>query len=108
MACAERSDCLEWRVSSFLKLMALTLVTICLAACDSGTPYQWSLPPGFPPPVVPKDNPLTVEKVELGRHLFYDTRLSANNTQSCGSCHQQAFAFSEPRQTSLGSTGKVH
>jgi cytochrome c peroxidase len=41
------------------------------------------------------DNALTVEKVELGRHLFYDKRLSANGTQSCASCHKQAHAFAE-------------
>jgi cytochrome c peroxidase len=97
-------------VNSALKSTALIVVAIWLSGCDlfNGTPHRWSLPPGFPEPVVPKDNPLTVERIELGRHLFYDKRLSANNTQSCGSCHQQAFAFSEARITSLGSTGQAH
>ena len=97
-------------MTSAMKSIALLVVAVWLCGCDrfTGTPYQWSLPPGFPEPVVPKDNPLTVEKIELGRHLFYDKRLSANNTQSCGSCHQQAFAFSESRATSLGSTGQAH
>ena len=40
---------------------------------------------------------MTAAKVELGRWLFYDTRLSGNRTMSCGSCHQQAYAFAEPR-----------
>lgn len=96
-------------MNNAIKALALS-IAVCLTGCDGvvGTPYRWALPPGFPEPVTPKDNLLTVEKVELGRHLFYDTRLSANNTQSCASCHQQGFAFSEARKTSLGSTGQAH
>jgi len=66
------------------------------------------LPAGFPPPPAPADNPLTREKIELGRHLFYDTRLSLNRTQSCASCHQQELAFSDRRPRALGSTGEEH
>jgi cytochrome c peroxidase len=57
---------------------------------------------------VPAENKLTQEKVDLGRRLFYDVRLSANSTQSCASCHQQAHAFSEPAATATGSTGQHH
>lgn len=71
-------------------------------------PFAWDLPPGFPEPVVPEDNPMTAEKVALGRHLFHDTRLSGNGTQSCASCHVQAFAFSDPRPRAVGSTGDTH
>jgi cytochrome c peroxidase len=70
--------------------------------------YDWGLPAGFPRPKVPEGNPMTVEKVELGRHLFYDVRLSGNETQSCGSCHQQALAFTDARAVGLGSTGEEH
>jgi len=51
------------------------------------TPYNLVIPPLFPPMDIPADNPLTVEGVELGRYLFWEKKLSANNTQSCGSCH---------------------
>jgi cytochrome c peroxidase len=67
---------------------------IVTAGCSQQTPHEWQLPPGFPEPSVPVDNPLTEEKIELGRHLFYDERLSANGTQSCASCHEQEHAFS--------------
>lgn len=87
------------------------------AACGSdqalgptdGSPaaFEWQLPPGFPPPRVPADDPMTAEKVALGRHLFYDVRLSGDQTQSCASCHQQALAFTDGEQTSIGSTGDV-
>jgi cytochrome c peroxidase len=82
------------------------------SVADSGDaappPYAWSLPPGFPVPVVPSDNPMTKEKVELGRRLFYDKRLSKNQTQSCASCHHQELAFTDGRAQGLGSTGALH
>lgn len=71
------------------------------------TPYELKLPPGFPAPRIPSDNPLTVEKVELGRHLFYDVRLSGNGTQACASCHRREHAFADPLERSLGSTGSA-
>jgi cytochrome c peroxidase len=71
-------------------------------------PYQWKLPPGFPYPKVPSDNLMTAEKVELGRHLFYDKRLSLNQTQSCATCHQASRAFADQRGRGVGSTGEVH
>ncbi len=71
-------------------------------------PYEWNLPAGFPFPNVPKDNPMTKEKVELGRYLFYDTRLSLNQTQSCATCHRQEKAFTDGRARGLGSTGQLH
>lgn len=59
-------------------------------------------------PSVPDDNPMTAPKVELGRRLFYDTRLSGNGTQSCASCHEQSKAFTDGRPQGIGSTGQVH
>ena len=53
----------------------------------------------------PDFNPVTNEGATLGRVLFYDTRLSANNTTSCGSCHRQANGFGDPRQLSVGFNG---
>lgn len=79
------------------------------AACgDEAEPYRWELPRGFPQPAIPDDNPMNAPKVELGRALFYDTRLSANGTQSCASCHRQEQAFTDGRTTALGSTGESH
>ncbi len=53
----------------------------------------------------PPDNPITNEGATLGRVLFYDKKLSANRTVSCGSCHQQAHGFSDPRVVSEGFAG---
>jgi cytochrome c peroxidase len=71
------------------------------------TPYAWDLPPSFPTPSEPEGNPTTREKVELGRHLFYDKRLSGNDSMSCASCHQQELAFTDGKTTPLGSTAEV-
>jgi cytochrome c peroxidase len=70
--------------------------------------YTVPVPPGFPLPKIPEDNPLSAEKVALGRRLFYDNRMSSNNTMSCASCHLQSKAFTDGLLTSLGSTGEVH
>jgi cytochrome c peroxidase len=53
----------------------------------------------------PANNPITDHGATLGRVLFYDTRLSANNTVSCASCHRQENAFSDPRKFSIGFAG---
>jgi cytochrome c peroxidase len=77
-------------------------------AGDSEPLYHWSLPKGFPTPVVPPENPMSDAKVLLGRHLFYDKRLSGNETQACASCHRQELGFTDGGMVSLGSTGQAH
>ena len=57
--------------------------------------YVLPVPEHFPQPVLDNQNPMTREGIELGRILFYDVRLSANNKVSCASCHEQALAFSD-------------
>jgi cytochrome c peroxidase len=54
----------------------------------------------------PTDNPVTDAGATLGRALFYDTRLSANNSVSCASCHVQKNAFADPNRLSKGFSGK--
>jgi cytochrome c peroxidase len=71
------------------------------------TPYVLNLPVGFPPMDIPSTNPLTVEGVELGRHLFYEKRLSRTNTQACADCHFQFAGFSDTNQFSQGVTGAL-
>jgi cytochrome c peroxidase len=70
--------------------------------------FAGRLPPWFPLPKVPVDNPLTEAKVDLGRFLFYDPQLSGNGTFSCASCHQQALAFTDGLARAVGSTGGSH
>ena len=78
-------------------------------------PYRYAtveLPAHFTQPKrthdnTPPDNPLSDDGATLGRVLFYDTRLSANNTTSCGSCHVQAHAFADPKRVSKGFHGAL-
>jgi cytochrome c peroxidase len=65
-------------------------------------------PLGLPPVPVPADNPVTKEKVDLGRKLFYDRRLSLNNTFSCAMCHipEQGFTNNE-LATAVGIEGRT-
>lgn len=69
--------------------------------------WRWNLPAGFPEPLVPTDNPMSEAKFQLGRHLFFDPRLSGNGTMSCGSCHLQNLAFTDGKPVATGSTGDL-
>ncbi len=69
--------------------------------------YQWDLPQWAPEPIVPPDNPMSREKVELGRHLFYDKRLSADSSMSCATCHRQDKAFTDGKARSEGIDGTL-
>lgn len=51
---------------------------------------------------VPKDNPITADKIELGRLLYYDVRLSHNDTVACAKCHNPKIGFTDAQPVSLG------
>ena len=67
--------------------------------------YRYDIPAWAPQPVTPADNPMSAAKVELGRRLFYDARLSSNGQMSCGTCHEQARAFTDGKATHSGVHG---
>ncbi len=78
------------------------------SSADGKIAFQWRTPSWAPTPVAPTDNPMSDAKVELGRHLFYDKRLSRENTMSCGTCHRQASAFTDGLAAPVGVTGERH
>ncbi len=106
--------------SPFYWVIVLVYLVTLLSACggtsqttfdDLGinrSAFNWQLPDSVPLPVEPENNPMTEAKFQLGRHLFYDRRLSGNNTQSCADCHQQAIGFTDGLKVSVGSTGELH
>lgn len=108
------------RAPRLLAMATAAAMAMQLAACGGGNgtevlqtststaKWAWSLPLSFPEPRVPADNPMSADKVALGRFLFYDRRLSGNGRQACGGCHQQARAFTDGRVTAIGSTGEAH
>lgn len=67
--------------------------------------YNLVVPQGYPQMEIPSDNPLTVDGVELGRHLFYDPILSADSTMSCASCHAPSGSFTDQLAVSVGIDG---
>jgi cytochrome c peroxidase len=69
-------------------------------------PYKLDYPANFGDRIsIPANNPLTKEGVALGRLLFYEKRLSGDNSMSCGSCHQQQRAFADGQAFSRGIHG---
>ncbi|GAL69648.1 cytochrome-c peroxidase [Jejuia pallidilutea] len=58
-------------------------------------------------PVIPSNNPQTVEGVRLGKKLFFDPILSGNNTQACASCHSPKNAFTDTSRFSNGIDGRL-
>ncbi|MEL6579529.1 MAG: MbnH family di-heme enzyme [Cyanobacteria bacterium J06621_12] len=106
-----------------LNLMVAFILSICLsvglsramamdwhlvATAAATNEYKWNLPEWTPKPVVPEDNLMTASKVELGRHLFYENRLSVTGDYSCASCHKQALAFTDGKKVAIGSTNESH
>jgi cytochrome c peroxidase len=89
-----RIACFGWLVS-----------VLALGACERAATTAVVDLAELAPASAPASNPTTPEKVELGRHLFYDVRLSARRNVSCASCHQQAHAFSDTAAVSIGTTG---
>jgi cytochrome c peroxidase len=73
--------------------------------------FNPQLPRGIPLKVwrqsLPPDNPLTEEKVALGRALYFDKRLSADGTVSCATCHDPATAFADNRPVAVGVNNRV-
>jgi len=83
-------------------LIAVAWLCAGLSAPAGAQGYAWSLPDWTPRPHIPQDNPMSTAKVELGRHLFYDVRLSADRTISCATCHQQERGFTDGQALSKG------
>lgn len=70
------------------------------------TPYELPQPVGFPAMTIPADNPMTQEGFELGRRLFYDVRLSSDDSKSCASCHLPELGFADGQAFSQGVEGE--
>ena len=105
-------------MSRLKNIFGLLFFILCLVSCSDSepeeeyiaTPLALEVPAFFEssilPPVIPADNPQTVEGVALGKKLFFDRILSRDNSISCASCHRPQNAFSDPRQFSIGVTGQ--
>jgi cytochrome c peroxidase len=90
---------------TFGKILAGALALPAFLLCGWAQQAKQSppkVPLGLPPLVWPRDNPYSVAKVELGRVLYFDRRLSADETVSCASCHDPQLAFTDNAPVSTG------
>ncbi len=112
-------------INNIIKILFLALVSVLLmsTSCEKdpepdpepkqeATPYTIEVPLGFPTNfIIPKDNPMTVEGIKLGRYLYYDGRMSGKADEgmpmSCSSCHKQEFAFENGVGRGTGTTGDM-
>jgi cytochrome c peroxidase len=84
-----------------------SLLLLAWISTGKSRPYDFKYPVNFGNRIsIPADNPTTIEGVALGRQLFYETKLSANNKISCGSCHEQSKSFTDGRTFSIGVDGE--
>ena len=104
-----------------IMIAGMVVATVLLHACRRDpSPWTETIPMGPTPmsldvpawvlqavgaPLLPADNPLTREGVDLGRRLFFEKALSDDFSLSCASCHLPENAFSDPRVVSLGTDG---
>jgi cytochrome c peroxidase len=94
------------RLCAVLVLSALAAFCGCKASTKPiGEPVAIHAPLGLPPIPASADNPPTASTIALGRRLFYETRLSKDNSLSCASCHRPELSFRDPREFSLGVGG---
>jgi len=92
----------------FARIFLLFVLCAASALASELSSFEWRLPTGFHPPPVPADNPMLPAKVELGRYLFYDLRMSANGKGSCATCHMQQYGFTDKLPVAMGVTGQAH
>ena len=91
--------------------ICLIIPAICLLSCKKDkieytpAPYVINVPLHFTDMEIPLDNPMTAEGIELGRYLFYEKKLSGNNSMNCAGCHKIENAFAENTQYSVGIDG---
>lgn len=88
------------------RLCPLLLLLPIAMALGQTKPAAFEVPVGLLPFSWPKNNPYTPEKAELGKLLYFDTRLSADNSLSCATCHNPQFAFTDGEAVSTGIRGQ--
>lgn len=90
--------------------LLVVAIVVGVFAFGASATAQDNLPPlaPLPPPPNPLDNPYTPEKVELGRHLYFDPRMSGDGSMSCNSCHPASTGWGAPTAISFGGPGTSH
>ena len=97
---------LRRRIASLMLFAAAVLAgQLDVGSTSAREPFDWRIPDWLPPPAVPADNPMSDEKVALGRRLFYDKRLSRDGSMSCATCHEQKRGFTDGKRVGVAFDG---
>lgn len=91
-----------------IRLLAAVLLAVCAAPALAfdGPDYPYPVPLGLKAPDVPADNPVTDAKVDLGKRLYFDKRLSRDGTVSCATCHAPEKGWTDQAPVSTGIKGQ--
>jgi cytochrome c peroxidase len=100
----------HWKLAlnAILVISPLVLCSGCKTSISEkpvGAPVAIKAPLGLPPVPIPADNPPTADTITLGRRLFYDRRLSKDNSLACSSCHDSRFDYTDGLKLSKGVGG---
>jgi cytochrome c peroxidase len=99
------------RIRPYAAIALLLLAPACADEAPSRPPSltEARAPAGYPPgpTAVPAENTLTEARAQLGKRLFFDTRLSRTGAVSCGTCHLPQHAFAQPTAVSMGVDGRL-
>ncbi len=102
-------------MNSINKVFAVIILLLFITTCSQNKAeyFKDSISNFYPayikdPVYLDSQNTFSIAKATLGRYLFYDRRLSVNNTKACASCHAQQFAFTDSYSRSIGSMGDLH
>lgn len=92
-------------------LLVGVLITV-LVRCSSERsvprePFTYTLPAGIASPMIPEDNAMSWERIELGRKLFFDPVLSVDSSMSCATCHQTQNGLANPQPVMRGVFGRL-
>lgn len=91
---------------AYCRFLGTSLILSAAAFATAAEPAGIKVPKGLPAPTIPADNPHTTSKVELGKQLYFDPRLSADNTVSCATCHHPTKGWSNGEAVATGVGGK--
>lgn len=95
------------RLIALLTFATLTLIAGTVTAeWEESAEYPYPVPLGLQKPRVPADNPVTDAKVDLGKKLYFDKRLSADGTISCATCHDPKKGWTDQAKVSTGIRGQ--
>jgi cytochrome c peroxidase len=101
----------KWIIPGFIAIAVLSfIITECTTADLSHSGGLKEMIPSYVQDTIylaPEDE-FSTTKAELGHYLFYDRRLSVNNTKACASCHAQEFSFTDGYTRSIGALGDLH